>query len=216
MGRKDAYDWNKAAIGKYIWAIASKKDTLFVKWIHSVYLQGKDWWDYELPRDSSWIWRQLVHLKNLFKEKVGRQQFIQEDYNIKKGHRLLFEQEQPVKVQWATIVWDRLSIPKHRVIFWLVMLEKLKTREKLGKLGLVTDCACLFCAEEQEVLSHLFFDCRYSKECLAGSKDWLGLNFKATKLERILRWIRRRLNRFRRRVVYAVISALVWCIMFGK
>ena len=108
LGIRDVYEWNKAAVGKYIWAIARKKDTLFVKWINSVYLEGKEWWDYELPADSSWVWRKLVNLKNSFKEKVAKQEFIQEVYSLKRGHKILFGQGQS-KFSWADRVWERLN-----------------------------------------------------------------------------------------------------------
>ena len=58
-----------------------------MKWIHSVYLEGKDWWDYELTNDSSWIWRKLVNLKNLFKGQVDKMEFVRETYSIKRVYK---------------------------------------------------------------------------------------------------------------------------------
>jgi len=52
-GIKDLTSWNKATIAKLVWAIATKKDSLWVKWVHGRYLKHKDWWDYSPPLDYS-------------------------------------------------------------------------------------------------------------------------------------------------------------------
>ena len=45
-GIKDFKAWNKATIAKLVWAIANKKDSLWVKWVHGRYIREKDWWEY--------------------------------------------------------------------------------------------------------------------------------------------------------------------------
>ena len=49
MGLRDYEAWDKALIAKLVWAVAHKKDTLWVKWIHGRYLKNHSWWDYSLP-----------------------------------------------------------------------------------------------------------------------------------------------------------------------
>ena len=82
----------------------------------SNYLQNKDgmWWDYQKQADSSWYWRKIVAVKNIFKERMEMQEFTVMKYTIQHGYGMLEEQHQPF--QWFTSVWDRLSIPKHRFI----------------------------------------------------------------------------------------------------
>ncbi|XP_062075373.1 uncharacterized protein LOC133779427 [Humulus lupulus] len=41
LGFRKIIEWNIAALGKYVWAITTKKDNLWVKWIHSIYLEKK-------------------------------------------------------------------------------------------------------------------------------------------------------------------------------
>lgn len=41
LGLKDLFAWNKATIAKLVWAIAKKKDVLWVKWVHARYLKAK-------------------------------------------------------------------------------------------------------------------------------------------------------------------------------
>lgn len=34
-------EWNRASILKYIWAIRAKKDSLWVKWVHTVFIKNR-------------------------------------------------------------------------------------------------------------------------------------------------------------------------------
>ncbi|XP_030477894.1 uncharacterized protein LOC115694932 [Cannabis sativa] len=65
IGFQDIAKWNQVAIAKHVWAIATKKDNLWVKWVHNVYIEDEDWWGYEAPIHSSWYWRRLVSIKDL-------------------------------------------------------------------------------------------------------------------------------------------------------
>ncbi|KAL2904355.1 hypothetical protein RDABS01_003065 [Bienertia sinuspersici] len=47
LGIRDLYLWNMLAVGKLVWQIEEKKDSLWVKWVHSIYIKGQDWWDYK-------------------------------------------------------------------------------------------------------------------------------------------------------------------------
>ena len=51
MGIRNIEAWNKPSIEKLIWAVAIKKDLLWVRWVHGTYLAKTNWWDYT-PRDD--------------------------------------------------------------------------------------------------------------------------------------------------------------------
>ncbi|XP_062088539.1 uncharacterized protein LOC133795106 [Humulus lupulus] len=72
MGFQNILSWNIAAIGKYIWAVASKKDNLWVKWVHNVYIKDADWWAYTAPTQSSWYWKKIVAVKECIKSLKAR------------------------------------------------------------------------------------------------------------------------------------------------
>lgn len=44
LGLRDGKIWNKAILFKVLWDIHANKNTLWVKWVHSVYLNGTDVW----------------------------------------------------------------------------------------------------------------------------------------------------------------------------
>ncbi|XP_062086229.1 uncharacterized protein LOC133792343 [Humulus lupulus] len=46
LGFKEGPIWNKILLAKYIWAVSSKQDLLWVKWVNCIYLKGSQIWDY--------------------------------------------------------------------------------------------------------------------------------------------------------------------------
>lgn len=57
--------WNVALVGKLLWQLNEKKDHLWVRWVHGVYIkQDGTIWDHNPPINSSWYWRKLNALKS--------------------------------------------------------------------------------------------------------------------------------------------------------
>lgn len=155
LGIKKLEDWNRAAMSKYIWAIANRQESLWMRWVHSVYIRKDDWWNYKASIHASWYWRKLVNLKDQIKQK-GHLNFQTQRYSIAKGYELF--RPSLMKVGWRREVWARLNIPKHSVILWLVMLNRLKTKERLVKFGMQMNELCSLCNRQKENIRHLFFE----------------------------------------------------------
>ncbi|XP_070010474.1 uncharacterized protein [Nicotiana sylvestris] len=47
--------WNKAAIAKHLWAVAKKKDSLWIKWMHIYYIKNYTIEDMPISRNAAWI-----------------------------------------------------------------------------------------------------------------------------------------------------------------
>ena len=62
LGFQDIGLWNKAALFKLIWAIEEKKDNLWVRWVHHIYLKGDNIWEHKAPSNSSFTWRKLMEI----------------------------------------------------------------------------------------------------------------------------------------------------------
>lgn len=43
------------------------------------------------------------------------------------------------KVQWASAVWNRMSLPKHKFIAWIGIQSRLGTKDKLYQFNVMTD-----------------------------------------------------------------------------
>ncbi|XP_048610008.1 uncharacterized protein LOC125585277 [Brassica napus] len=58
-----------------------------------------------------------------------------------------------VNVQWASVAWPSRGIPRHSFHCWLVIKDRLPTRDRL---------LCLLCNTRTESRSQLFWDCNFS------------------------------------------------------
>ncbi|XP_039025209.1 uncharacterized protein LOC120158444 [Hibiscus syriacus] len=102
------------------------------------------------------------------------------------------------KVCWHRLVWFPGHIPKFSLISWMEILDRLPTKDRLSRFGVVTDRGCGMCSSGLESRDHLFSDCAYTKEIWTaillscglsqapldwnGSLQWLLLNLKGKSL----------------------------------
>ncbi|XP_062093420.1 uncharacterized protein LOC133799418 [Humulus lupulus] len=212
LGFRNVINWNTVAMGKYVWAIAAKKDNLWVRWIHSVYLSNGNWWNNSALPNCSWYWKKIVAVKDIIKTKIDLSTFIAEGYSIQQRYAFLYLITN--RVQWNNYVWGRLNIPKHRFIFWLAMKEKLRTRVQISKYDPSIDHSCLLCGDQDEDEQHLFFACPYSRSCLARLKTWLSWRTRAKDNGRLLLWIdkAKQIIKVRKQIIIVVLAALVYHI----
>jgi hypothetical protein len=64
-------------------------------------------------------------------------------------------------------MWKSCVLGKHKFFFWLLLRDRLNTRELLRRKNLdLRDYNCVLCnTHSKESLLHLFFDCRFSRWC---------------------------------------------------
>ncbi|WZZ05910.1 hypothetical protein YC2023_091831 [Brassica napus] len=67
-------------------------------------------------------------------------------------------------VQWASAVWSSKGIPRQSFHTWLVVLDRLPTRDRLINWGLQVSPLCLLCNSTTESRNHLYLECPYSFE----------------------------------------------------
>ncbi|XP_074283185.1 uncharacterized protein LOC141607733 [Silene latifolia] len=99
LGLRDEYTWNKAAVGKLVWWVQAHPSKLWVQWVHSVYLKGQGWEEYNPPQDASWIWKKVCKLKREFQPTYNQNEWTTvpgKEYNIKKGYLWLRQDRQDV------------------------------------------------------------------------------------------------------------------------
>lgn len=59
MGFRNIIHWNKASLGKYVWALETKQDSVLIKLISLVYLKNTEWWNYTPQAGASWYWKKI-------------------------------------------------------------------------------------------------------------------------------------------------------------
>lgn len=66
------------------------------------------------------------------------------------------------QVRWDKIIWFKRGISKHKILTWLVLLNRCPTRDRLISWGLNTNSHCLLCNQGIGFRNHLYFDCNFS------------------------------------------------------
>ncbi|KAM6547870.1 hypothetical protein CsatB_019546 [Cannabis sativa] len=211
LGIKDLETWNKAAISKYVWAISNKQESLWLKWVHSVYIKSQSWETYSPSIHSSWYWKKMVALKDHIRDKVDFDSFHKQKYHVAAGYKMF---SLPItRLHWSKEAWSRLNIPKHSVIVWLAMLNRLKTQDRLLKFGMQVQGTCCLCEMEPETCKHLFFECSVAEQCLQVLKLWLNWFVQTSSLQQLLKWVgKSKLSKFKKGVYTAAIVGLVYNI----
>nr|GEY91353.1 RNA-directed DNA polymerase, eukaryota, reverse transcriptase zinc-binding domain protein [Tanacetum cinerariifolium] len=62
LGIKNLESWNEGLLAKFSWNIASKKDALWVKWIHMMKLKEGGVWNIQYNSSNSWHWKCLFDI----------------------------------------------------------------------------------------------------------------------------------------------------------
>ena len=65
-------------------------------------------------------------------------------------------------VHWHSTVWFKEEIPRCSFITWTAFLGRLPTRDRLISWGLVVQPGCVLCANADESISHLLFQCPFA------------------------------------------------------
>lgn len=165
LGLHDCYSWN----------IAQKKDSLWLKWVDHQYLKGKHWKRFKGQKNMSWNWKQIWKVKDLLKGGYRGDTWTANaaGYTIYSGSHWLHLPHP--EVPWSNWVWNRLNIPKHRFISWMILWRRLRVRTKLKQFGIIQDDACPLCGVDPETMDHLYFQCSYVRKCCTALQIGTGL-----------------------------------------
>ncbi|XP_062099886.1 uncharacterized protein LOC133805741 [Humulus lupulus] len=210
LGLRDGASWNRALLARYVWAVSTKQDSLWVKWIQHIYLKGANFWDYVLKQDSSWYWRKLCHLRKRFNEGEVLAAGISGIFRPSKLYNSSLNQQ---IVDYKNAVWCRTILPKHMFLLWMVVNSFLLTRDNLAKCTIPLDSPlCPVCEDQWESHHHLFFDCCLSKRILTRIFSWLGYHAWASSFSEWTMGLNLSLNNSMSLIINMVLAALVYQI----
>ncbi|XP_062075006.1 uncharacterized protein LOC133779016 [Humulus lupulus] len=186
LGFRDIALWNFCAMSKHVWDISSKKDNLWVKWVNIIYIKQGDWWNHVAPVDAIWYWKQIVQVKDKLKTVFSHQEFHSFSFTIAS----LVSKLNIVAGRWQfAMIWDRFSYPKHRVIIWLALLDRLLTLDRIQRYKPLQSIACMLCGNAVECHSHPFFSCCVSSKILVEVLQWCNISYHGHDLKNLLKWI---------------------------
>lgn len=91
------------------------------------------------------------------------------------------------KVTWRQLTCNNQGCPKWLFIMYLAIQNRLYTRDRLSKRGVITCQTCSLCEIVLESHQHLFFECIYS-ETVWLLLAWQGINRQAQGWEDEITW----------------------------
>lgn len=74
-------------------------------------------------------------------------------YDPKSGYKWLMGDRS--RCQWAGLIWNNLTIPKHHNFMWMMMRDRLQTMKTLNKY-MDINLNCVLCGIAKEDTNHLF------------------------------------------------------------
>ena len=140
LGLKDMLSWNQACIMQNVWAIISKAGSIWIAWIQAYVLKGRDFWQIPASLNSSWSWRRLLKLKETtwrlveWNDGVANWVFPENKYKAIVVWREIRPKME--KVEWHRLVWATFIVPKHAIVTWMVILNRLPTKDRVKSWGL--------------------------------------------------------------------------------
>ncbi|KAH6781730.1 hypothetical protein C2S51_007023 [Perilla frutescens var. frutescens] len=143
LGLREIRTGNKALMVKILWKIHEKKDSLWIKWIHTEYLKNRDLWRWKPHTRDSPLIKNLERVGNEIVEKNGgnvreAQGTIERWFKHGKGtcaayHWLRRKLERKC---WQTFIWKSFVPQKYSFFLWLALRGRLATKDRLTYLGI--------------------------------------------------------------------------------
>lgn len=195
VGLRDLRCWNKSLLAKVLWDIHTRKESLWVRWIHHIYLGRGDLWTWSARHIDSPLIKKILCIRDELLLSAGSSDramhllsswFSATGSGANQAYRF-FKGRNP-KVPWATVVWNSCILPKHAFTLWLGALGKLLTRDRLP---FAVDKGCVLCHSVEESIRHLFFDCSFSRRLWNRVRAWLNIRFSMTTLNSTLKWFKK-------------------------
>jgi hypothetical protein len=117
-------------------------------------------------------------------------------------------------VPWAKVVWESRSMPRYNFILWLVVVDKLRTCDRLRFLQLGP--LCVFCRVDEEPHNHLFFSCPWTSLLWRMIKSWLHLHKRMLTINSAIRGLSSRRNNTVSRIWRVSLGILIYLIWEEK
>ncbi|VFQ94486.1 unnamed protein product, partial [Cuscuta campestris] len=193
-GLRDSMIWNQALLAKSLWNIASKKDTLWIQWVHSVYLEGSNFWTWIPSKKDSHFLKKIVDVRDSLLQKCGDRFMIEDnlcdmgDMKAAKVYELL--RSKASMRPWMKVIWQPYIPPRYSFTVWLTLRGRLPTKMNLHFIPM-DNRRCEFCHTEEETTQHLFFLCEITSLIWGTIKNWLKIAPALSTLERAITWARR-------------------------
>lgn len=89
-------------------------------------------------------------------------------------------------VSWHKQVWNGVNTPRISFFYWLVVLQRLPTLDRLARFGLLSTIVCNLCNSGPESHNHLFCTCPFAVSLIDCIMSALGVRQRCSSISQ---WI---------------------------
>ncbi|CAM8975760.1 unnamed protein product [Rhodiola kirilowii] len=168
LGLKDLGNMNMAMVINQIWGKVQGRTSLWTDWLEKYWSKGKHWWEGEVRANSSWVLKRLLQCREVglqcisINNNVVRWRGTGDGFGVKDTYNMLTVRNETV--DWFRLVWNSYNASRDSFNAWLVVQNKIMTRDRLSHCGVQTSNFCALCDTGIESRDHLFFECTYSQD----------------------------------------------------
>ncbi|XP_070018975.1 uncharacterized protein [Nicotiana sylvestris] len=138
-----------AAICKLLWAVSTRKESLWVQLIHGYYIKNKEIESMKIPIQACWLVRKIFDARNWFDNRNYKVELGKcskgDKFSIKTAY--LSFQPQYQKVHRKNLTMEARQIPRHQFILWLAIRQRLAAVDRLERWGINVPKDCVFCSK---------------------------------------------------------------------
>lgn len=126
-------EWNQASMIKLLWDLCNKGDSLWIKWIHTYYVDLDDIMNVPIKSTFSYILKNILKQITVIQNMQDWKAVIQDKrFNIKKFYYGILEQKQ--QVQERKLFYDNFARPRALFVMWLACQDRLETKARASKV----------------------------------------------------------------------------------
>ncbi|XP_039004076.1 uncharacterized protein LOC120131037 [Hibiscus syriacus] len=185
-------------------SILADEGSLWIACIKAYCFKHKNYWSVDHKPHFSWILRKLIKLREeasvLFAAPVDWSQ-------ITGGWIWDRIRDRGEKVDWHRLVWFPSHVPKFSLIAWMAILDRLPTKDRLVRFGVMAEPGCRLCMSGLESRNHLFWDCAYSSAISNSLLLACGLQLHGSSWEDHLGWM---INNWKCKSLLIHVLKLAW------
>lgn len=119
-----------------------------------MYVKDQQWAHFTPPKSASWAIKYICKGRQEIMSDCGSTWLSASQYQTADLYIHIHGNKETL--HWCNDVWAHYNIPKHNFIYWLVMLNRLQTRDKLVKIGVCEEETCMLCDAGKQDQHHLF------------------------------------------------------------
>ncbi|XP_074298667.1 uncharacterized protein LOC141629590 [Silene latifolia] len=110
LGIKHSFTWNMATVGKLVGWIYSKPHSLWVKWVHQIYMKGSSWSDHIPKANMSGNWKAICKVRDILQDGYANGSWLddQKGYSVKSGYEWLRTKSR----RWVGLSWFGIVVPE--------------------------------------------------------------------------------------------------------